>query len=99
MPLARLLRKGDDGLPAVYERVKDVVVKTLMVDEAIVNEKSNFMEDLEADSLAMVELIMAIEEEFFPGEDGFRIVDEDASAIATIIDAVNYLKEHGVEDT
>ena len=86
-------------MPTAYERVKDIVVKTLMVDEAIVNEDSKFMEDLEADSLAMVELIMAIEEEFFPGDDGFRIPDEDASAIVTFRDAVAYLKEHGVSDT
>ncbi len=86
-------------MPTAYERVKDIVVKTLMVDEAIVNEDSKFMEDLEAVSLAMVELIMAIEEEFFPGDDGFRIPDEDASAIVTFRDAVAYLKEHGVSDT
>ena len=86
-------------MPTAYERVKDIVVKTLMVDEAIVNEDSKFMEDLEADSLAMVELIMAIEEEFFPGDDGFRIPDEDASAIVTFRDAVAYLREHGVSDT
>ncbi len=86
-------------MPIVYERVKDIVVNTLMVDEAIVNEDSNFMEDLDADSLAMVELIMAFEEEFFPGDDGFRVPDEDAGNIATIRDAVTYLKEHGVSDT
>ena len=86
-------------MPIVYERVKDIVVSTLMVDEAIVNEDSNFMEDLDADSLAMVELIMAFEEEFFPGDDGFRVPDEDAGNIATIRDAVTYLKEHGVSDT
>ena len=86
-------------MPIVYERVKDIVVSTLMVDEAIVNEDSNFMEDLDADSLAMVELIMAFEEEFFPGDDGFRVPDEDAGNIATIRDAVTYLKEHGISDT
>ncbi len=86
-------------MPIVYERVKDIVVNTLMVDEAIVNEDSNFMEDLDADSLAMVELIMAFEEEFFPGDDGFRVPDEDAGNIATIRDAVTYLKEHGISDT
>ena len=86
-------------MPIVYERVKNIVVSTLMVDEAIVNEDSNFMEDLDADSLAMVELIMAFEEEFFPGDDGFRVPDEDAGNIATIRDAVTYLKEHGISDT
>ena len=90
--------KGDDSLPTVYDRVKDIVVEKLMVDEAEVNEDSNFMENLEADSLAMVELIMAMEEEFFPGNDGFRIPDEDAGEIATLKDAVTYLKGHGVVD-
>lgn len=86
-------------MPTVYDRVKDVVVKTLMVDEPTVNEDSNFMEDLEADSLAMVELVMAFEEEFFPGDDNFSIPDEDASTIVTIRDAVTYLENHGIKDT
>lgn len=86
-------------MPTVNDRVKSVVVKTLMVEESIVNEDSNFMEDLEADSLAMVELVMAFEVEFFPGDDNFSIPDEDASNIVTVRDAIAYLEGLGIKDT
>jgi len=99
LPLARLLRKGDDGLSTVYERVKAIVVDKLGVDEADVNEGSSFVENLDADSLDLVELIMAFEEEFSTGDRPLEIPDEDAGNIATISDAVTYLKEHGVQDT
>ena len=94
-----LLWKGDEGVPTVYERVKTVVVDKLDVDEADVNEDASFVDNLNADSLDLVELIMAFEEVFFPGDDGFRVPDEDAGNIATIRDAVTYLKEHGISDT
>ena len=94
-----LRRKGDDSLPTVFERVKTIVVDKLGVDEADVSEESSFVENLNADSLDLVELIMAFEEEFSSGDDPLEISDEDAGNIATIRDAVSYLKEHGVGDT
>ena len=57
------------------------------------------MDNFNADSLDLVELIMAFEEEFSTGDQPLEISDEEAGNIATIRDAVAYLKEHGVEDT
>ena len=74
------------------------MVDKLGVEEDEVTETSSFIENLNADSLDLVELIMAFEEEFSTGEVPLEISDEDAASIATVSDAVNYLKEHGVPD-
>ena len=60
--------------------------------------KASFTEDLNADSLDLVELIMAFEEEFSQDGNPLEIPDEDAERIMTIQDAVDYLKEHGIQD-
>jgi len=83
-------------LSTVYDRVKDIVVDKLGVEEEDVNESSSFVENLNADSLDLVELIMAFEEEFSSPASQLEISDDDAGKIATINDAVTYLKEHGV---
>jgi acyl carrier protein len=86
-------------LATVYDRVKDIVIDKLGVDESEVDESASFVENLNADSLDLVELIMAFEEEFSTPSSRLEISDEDAGGIATINDAVVYLKAHGVEDT
>ena len=86
-------------MPTIYERVKDIVVDKLGVGEDDVEESSSFVEDLNADSLDLVELIMAFEEEFSSEEHPLEIPDEDAGGIATVGDAVTYLKGRGIEDT
>ncbi len=86
-------------MPTVYERVKIIVVDKLDVDEADVNEESSFVENLNADYLDLVELIMAFEEEFTTEEQELQISDDDAGSIATIKDAVKYIKDHGIADT
>ena len=86
-------------MPTVYERVKSVVIDKLGVDEADVNEDASFVENLNADSLDLVELIMAFEEEFTTDDNPVEISDDDAGNIATIKDAVAYLKEHGAQDS
>jgi acyl carrier protein len=91
--------KGDDCLPTVFERVKLIVVDKLGVDDGDVREESSFVDDLNADSLDLVELIMAFEEEFSTDDQTVEISDDDASNIQTIKDAVNYLREHGVQDS
>ena len=73
----------------VFERVKRIIVDQLGVDEAKVVPEARFRQDLEADSLDLVELIMAFEEEF-----GGEISDEDAQKITTVGEAVNYLRAH-----
>ena len=70
----------------VFERVKKIVVDRLDVEEAIVTVEAGFTEDLGADSLDTVELVMAFEEEF-----NIEIPDEDAENIKTVQDAVNYI--------
>ena len=71
------------------ERVKKIVVEHLGVDESKVTENASFVDDLGADSLDTVELVMAFEEEF-----GCEISDEAAEKILTIKDAINYIEEH-----
>ena len=89
---------GDDPLATVYERVKSLVVDKLGVDESEVNEGSSFVDNLNADSLDLVELIMAFEEEFSTDDAPVEISDDEAGEIGTIRDAVAYLKNHGIED-
>lgn len=71
-----------------FEKVKGVIVDQLGVDESDVTMEANFVDDLGADSLDIVELIMGLETEF-----DIEIPDEDAEKIATVGDAVNYIKE------
>lgn len=73
---------------SVFERVKKVVVEQLSVDEAEVTPEASFTQDLGADSLDTVELVMAFEEEF-----GTEIPDEDAEKIQTVKDAVSYIEK------
>ena len=87
-------------MPAVADRVKKVIVNQLGVEEDQVLPEASFTEDLNADSLDMVELVMAFEEEFTTPGRQIEIPDEDAEKILTVQDAVNYLKDElGVEDT
>ena len=79
-------------MPSVEEKVKQIIVEQLQVDEGEVTPNASFVDDLGADSLDTVELVMAFEEEF-----GIEIPDEDAEKLQTVGDAVTYLKEKGVE--
>ena len=71
----------------VADKVKKIIVEHLGVDEAKVTETASFVDDLGADSLDTVELVMAFEEEF-----GCEIPDESAEKIATVTDAVSYIE-------
>jgi len=82
----------------VFEKIKEMVVEQLGVDEAEVVPTASFVEDLGADSLDLVELIMSLEEQFSTPDRTIEIPDEDAEKIVTIQDAVNYLKDLGVEE-
>jgi len=85
-------------MATVYERVKRIIVEQLGVEEEEVTPDASFTEDLNADSLDLVELIMAFEEEFGKGGDPLKIPDEDAEKLKTVQDVVDYLKERGCED-
>ncbi len=73
---------------ALFEQVKEVIVRELSVPESWVTESATFEGDLKADSLDVVELVMALEDEF-----GVDIPEEDAQKIQTVGDAVRYLEE------
>ena len=73
----------------IAKRVKEIVAEQLGVEEAQVLAESSFMDDLGADSLDTVELVMALEEEF-----DIEIPDEDAEKIQTVHDAIEYITEH-----
>jgi len=72
-----------------FAEVKEIIVDLLEVDESKVTPEARFREDLEADSLDLVELIMAFEDKF-----GGEISDEDAQKITTVGEAVKYLEAH-----
>lgn len=86
-------------MATILERVKGIVAERLGVEEGTIVPEASFTEDLNADSLDLVELIMAFEEEFSKDGEPLEIPDEDAEGIATIKNAVDYLKEHGINDS
>lgn len=85
-------------MATVFERVRAIVVDQLGVEPDDVQPAASFVDDLNADSLDLVELIMSLEEEFSNDGVELEISDEDAEKIATVQDAVDYLKDHGIED-
>ncbi len=80
-------------MATVFERVRKIIAEQLGVEEDDVKSNTSFVEDLNADSLDLVELIMSLEEEFGQGGQAFEISDEDAEKIVTVQDAVNYITE------
>lgn len=73
----------------IFEKVKAIIVDQLGAEESAITLESSFIDDLEADSLDIVELIMAIEEEF-----SIEIPDADAEKVVTVGDVVDYIKEN-----
>ena len=85
-------------MATIFERIRKVTVDQLGVTEEEVTPSSSFVDDLGADSLDLVELIMALEEEFTNPERKVSIPDEDAEKIITVQDAMDYVRELGVAD-
>ena len=81
----------------IDEKVKEIIVEQLNVNEEQVTEEASFLDDLGADSLDLVELIMAFEEEFSDSIDG-EIPEEDAEKLLTVGDVINYIKEKEEEN-
>ncbi len=77
---------------SVEQKVKEIIVEQLGVDPEQVTQEASFVEDLGADSLDTVELVMALEEEF-----GLEIPDEDAEKIITVGDAIDYIEKNLTE--
>ena len=90
--------RGLKYMASVLDRVRDIAADKLSVDASDVSAESSFTEDLNADSLDVVELIMAIEEEFGSDDQPLEISDEDAEGIKTVQDAVKYLADRGITD-
>jgi len=74
---------------SIEQRVKEIIVEQLGVNEGEVKPEAKFVDDLGADSLDLVELVMALEEEY-----NMEISDEDAEKILTVGDAINYIQSH-----
>ena len=85
-------------MASVLERVQTIVAERLGVDQASVTPEKSFTEDLEADSLDLVDLILAFQDEFSTDESPVEISDEDAETLLKVQDAIDYLKGKGVSD-
>ncbi len=83
------MKGGENSMAELFEKVKELIAEELAVGEDEVTADASFIDDLGADSLDVVELVMAIEEEF-----DLEIPDEDAEKIGTVQDAVDYLEEN-----
>ncbi len=82
-------------MATVSERIKKIIANQLGLAESEITPNSRFVEDLNADSLDMVELTMAMEEEFSTPEHAVSISDEDADKIKTVQDAIDYIRNLG----
>lgn len=85
-------------MTTIFERIRKIIVEQLGVEQDQVVPSASFVDDLNADSLDLVELIMSMEEEFSKEGKPLEISDEDAEKIVTVQDAVDYLKDLGIED-
>ncbi len=85
-------------MASVLERVKKIVVEQLGVEESEVTATASFVDDLGADSLDLVELVMSLEEEFSKSGQKVEIPDEDAEKLQTVQIAVDYITDLGIKD-
>jgi acyl carrier protein len=85
-------------MATLLERIKKVAADKLGVEESEIKPESSFIEDLGADSLDLVELIMALEEEFSTPDKKIEIPDEDSEKLGTVQDTINYIKNLGITD-
>ncbi len=77
--------------PEVFELIRDRLAEILEIDTSAISEGASFSEDLNADSLALIELVEALEEDIGARTSGFRIDDEDLEDLKTVRDAVDYV--------
>ena len=85
-------------MATILERVQSIVAEKLSVDKDEVVPEASFVDDLNADSLDLVELIMAFEEEFSTDDNPLEISDEEAEQITTVQAAIDFLKSKGITD-
>lgn len=85
-------------MATIFERTRKIIAEKLGVDEEEVVPEASFTEDLNADSLDLVELTMAVEEEFGNPDKPLEIPDEEVEKLTTVKKLVDYLEEQGIED-
>lgn len=93
MPAETHVEHGPIGRDEVFEIIRDRLADILEIDPSTITEGQSFVDDLDADSLALIELVEAIEEELADRTVGFRIEDEDLADLKTVRDAVDYVVE------
>ena len=93
MPAETHVEQGPLDRNAIFEIVRDRLADILEIDPSTVSEGQSFVDDLDADSLALIELVEAIEEELSERTVGFRIDDEDLEDLKSVRDAVDYVFE------
>ena len=91
MPAETHVEGGPIDRQEVFELIRDRLADILEIDPSEIQEGNSFVDDLEADSLALIELVEALEEELGERSVGFRIEDEDLEDIKTVRDAVDYV--------
>jgi acyl carrier protein len=91
MPAETHVERGPMDRQQVFELIRDRLADILEIDPATIAEGQSFADDLEADSLALIELVEALEEELSERSVGFRIDDEDLEDLKTVRDAVDYV--------
>ena len=91
MPAETHVEQGPLDRNGVFELIRDRLADILEIEPGVINEGDSFRDDLQADSLALIELVEAIEEELSERTVGFRIDDEDLEDLKTVRDAVDYV--------
>ena len=91
MPAETHVGQGPLDRAAIFDLVRDRLADILEIDPSTISEGQSFVDDLDADSLALIELVEALEEELSGRIDGFRIEDEDLEDLKTVRDAVDYV--------
>ena len=91
MPAETHVEQSPMSRQEVFELIRDRLADILEIEPSAINEGDSFTDDLEADSLALIELVEALEEEFAERSVGFRIEDEDLEDLKTVRDAVDYV--------
>ena len=91
MPAETHVNQGPIGRDEIFEIVRDRLADILEVDPGSISEGQSFVDDLDADSLALIELVESLEEELSDRTVGFRIEDEDLKDLKTVRDAVDYV--------
>ena len=101
--MLRFQKEGEENklstqTQSVFERVRKICCEQLGVEQDQVTLEARFVDDLKADSLDLVELVMSMEEEFAQGGKTLEITDEEAEKLATVADVVEFLAEKGFKD-